>query len=173
MLLLIVLFPLTIIATYFDVSRHYNYQVKSIVNNLFGNIMRKSELSGSFRLSGVTYMMSGFLLSATFFSKELAITSWFILIISDTIASLVGIKLGSIKVNEKTIEGSIAFFASAVFISIICYFYISYNTSFMTILISCLITTLIELYSEEININDNLLIPIGYCLVTYILNIAL
>jgi dolichol kinase len=135
--------------------------------------MRESEESGTFRLSGTTYMMGGFFLSALFFSKELAITSWLILIISDPLAALVGIKIGTRKINDKTLEGCAAFLISSLFISILSYYFLKFNTSFFVIVVSCVITTLLEFYSKKINVNDNFLIPLGYGFTTIIFNFLL
>jgi dolichol kinase len=168
-----VLFLVTPCVLYIDISRHYNYKIKDLTNKIFSKLMRKKEESGSFTLSGASFMISGFFLTSLFFSKELVITSWFILIISDSVASLVGIKIGTPKISGKSIEGAIAFLSSAIFISILCYFYIRYNASFLSILISCLVTAMAELYSEKINIDDNLLIPITYCISISLLNLIM
>jgi dolichol kinase len=128
--------------------------------------MRDDEKSGLFKLSSASYMALGFFLSALFFSKGLAITSWFILAISDCIAALVGMRFGTPTRYGKSFAGSIAFFTSAVLISTACYFFIGYQTSFFTILISSAITSGLEFYSKHIDIDDNILIPLAYCFVT-------
>ncbi|RYE06154.1 MAG: hypothetical protein EOP33_02860 [Rickettsiaceae bacterium] len=170
--ILTILLPVTILTVYFDAIRHYNHKIGALINILFINLMRTSESSGTFKLSGISYMMSGFLFSAVLFPKQLTITSWFILIFSDAIASLVGTKIGKIRIYNKTFEGSIAFFLSAAFISIIYSFYIGYVINIINIIMTCLVTTLVELYSKKINLNDNLLIPVSYCLIASILNIS-
>lgn len=171
--MVLLLFFITPCVLYLDISRHYNYKIKDITNKIFSRLMREKEASGSFVLSGASFMITGFFLTSLFFPKGLAITSWFILLICDSIASLVGIKIGAHKINNKSIEGSIAFLSSAIFISILCYFYIGYSSSFLNILISCLATTAVELYSEKINADDNLLIPVTYCISTSLLNLIM
>ncbi len=168
--LLVLLFLIIAVTIALDTSRHYNPKIKILVDKFFSPIMRKSEMSGSFRLSGLSYMLAGLFLSALFFSKDLAITSWLILIIADPIATLTGMKIGTRKFNGKTLEGSYAFLVSAIFISILSYFYIRYNTSFLVIILSCLVATALEFYSKKLNVDDNLLIPLGYGLATSLLN---
>jgi len=168
--LLLGLFFILAITIVFDTSRHYNPKIKYLVDRFFSKIMREAEQSGTFKLSGVSYMLAGLFFSALFFSKELAITSWLILIISDPIATLVGIKIGTQKFYGKTLEGSCAFLISAIFISILSYFFIGFNTSFLGLIISCLSTTALEFYAKKINIDDNLLIPLGYGFTTSLLN---
>lgn len=135
--------------------------------------MRPAEQSGSFRLSGSSFMALGFLITAIFFSKGLAITSWLILIISDCLAALVGTKIGTKLENGKSLEGSIAFLISSIFISMLVYFFVGYHTSFIVIIMSSLATTISEFYSKELAINDNLSIPITYCFSTIIFNFIL
>lgn len=165
---------LTVIAgftLYLDTSRHYNPKIKGFVDNFFGKFQRIEEKSGEFVLSGATYMAFGFLITCLLFSKGLAITSWLVLIVSDCFAAVLGMKYGSPLFNGKSYIGSAAFFFSAMLISIMSYFVIGYNTSFSIIMISCFFCTLIEFFSKQININDNLSIPLTYALTTFILSL--
>jgi dolichol kinase len=152
-----------------DITRHYDLRVRSYTDKFFGKLMRPEEYSGSFKLSGSSFMAVGFFVTALFFSKGLAISSWVILIVSDSLAAVVGTKIGKPLWNGKSLEGSIAFLVSAIFISMLVYFFIGYNTSFMVLILSSVIVTACEFYSKQISINDNLLIPIVYCFVTVIL----
>lgn len=158
------------ITLYLDTSRHYNPKIKELVDKFFQKLQRPEEKSGKFALSGSTYMAFGFLLTCLLFSKGLAITSWVIMIISDCLAAIIGKKFGRPLYNGKSYAGASAFFVSALLISIISYFVISYSTNFITIIISCLLCTLAEFFSKEIGINDNLSIPFLYCLSTFILS---
>lgn len=168
--MIIFLLIIALITLYLDTSRHYNPKVKKFIDQFFTKIIRDSEKSGTFRLSGASFMIVGFLLSSLLFPKGLAIASWLILIIADPIASLVGIKIGTYKFGGKTLEGSVAFLCSAIFISILSYYFIGFNTSFITIILSCFVATLTELYSKKIGINDNFLIPISFGISNVIFN---
>ncbi|PCJ27332.1 MAG: hypothetical protein COA94_04005 [Rickettsiales bacterium] len=167
---------LTIIAgttLYIDISRHYDKKIKGVIDKFLGQFLRFSEKTGSFALSGASYMAFGFLITCLFFSQGLAITSWLILIISDSFAALIGMKFGSPVINGKSYIGSAAFFLSAIFISILSYFTIGYTTSFMIIIISSFFATLVELFSKQIGIDDNFSIPVTYALSTFILGLML
>ncbi|WP_341793234.1 MULTISPECIES: diacylglycerol/polyprenol kinase family protein [unclassified Rickettsia] len=170
---ILLLFVIAGCALYLDISRHYNGTIREFVTKFFTRIMRSEEASGSFRLSGVSFMMLGFFVTALLFPKNLVICSWLILIISDCLAALVGIKIGEPLDNGKSIAGASAFLSSAVFISILVYFFIGYNTSFIVIIISSIAATAVEFYSKQIGVNDNLLIPLAYCLSTVIFSILL
>lgn len=152
-----------------DKYRHHNQKIKVLIEFFFSSLFRKLEKTGNFKLSGISFMMSGFLITCLFFPKGLVITSWLILIISDCLAAIIGIKFGTPTKYGKSIAGFIAFMMSAVLISIVSYFFIGIKTSFIIIMISCFITALIEFYAKKIKINDNLTIPVTYCLSTIIL----
>lgn len=160
---------LTCVVLYLDICRHYNTQIQIWTNKIFARFMRKSEQSGSFALSGASFMICGFFITSLCFSKGLVITSWLILIIADPAASLVGIIVGHHAISGKSLEGALAFMICAVFCSLLGSFYIGYQASLINILASCLMTTIIELYAKKIRVDDNLLIPLTYCSATSML----
>ncbi|WP_341787378.1 diacylglycerol/polyprenol kinase family protein [Rickettsia endosymbiont of Cantharis rufa] len=166
----LLLFIITAITLYLDISRHNNAKISELVTRFFSKVIRFEENNGSFALSGISSMILGFFLTTILFPKNLVICSWLILIISDCLAALVGVKIGNSLSNGKSIAGSIAFLTSAIFISILVYFYLGYNTSFIIIIISCIGTAAAEFYSKDLRINDNLSIPLSYCLSTAILS---
>ncbi|WP_425363813.1 diacylglycerol/polyprenol kinase family protein [Candidatus Tisiphia endosymbiont of Hybos culiciformis] len=167
------LFLLTTCVLYIDIARHYNLYVKKFIDRFLAKFMRDEEQNGSFRLSGSSFMAIGFFLTALLFSKGLAISSWLILIVADCLAALVGTKIGKPLENGKSLEGSIAFLISAIFISMLVYFFIGYHTSFTVIIISSIVATIGEFYAKELLINDNLLIPLTYCFSTIIFTFIL
>lgn len=158
---------------YIDISRHYDPKIKDLIKKILGDIIRKEEESGEFVLSGSSFMALGFLISCLFFSKGLAITCWLILIISDCLAAIVGVAIGTPLSNGKSLAGSVAFMLSSLLISVICHFLIGYDTTFMIIFLSCLVTTSLEFYSKQIKVNDNLSIPLSYGFTTVILSLFL
>lgn len=166
----LMLFIVTAATLYLDISRHSSIKISEFVTKFFTKIMRADESNGSFALSGSSFMMLGFFLTALLFPKNLAICSWLILIVSDCLAALVGTKIGNSLNNGKSFAGSTAFLLSAIFISILVYFYLGFNTSFIIIIISAIATTAIEFYSKDLKVNDNLSIPLTYCFSTAILS---
>lgn len=165
----IILVAITSVTIYLDISRHYNEKIKWFVDKFFGRFLRIKEASGNRALSGSSYMATGLFVSCLLFPKGLAITSWLVLIISDSFAAIVGMKFGSPLFNGKSYEGLIAFFVSTVFISIMSYYMVGFRTSFFIIMVSSLLTSLVEFFSEQLNINDNLSIPLTYAFSTAIL----
>lgn len=167
------LFLITFSTVLLDKYRHHNQKIKVLIEFFFSSLFRKAEKTGNFKFSGVSFMMLGFFITCLFFPKGLAITSWLILIISDCLAAIIGIKFGILTKYGKSIAGSSAFMVSATLISIVSYFFIGINSSFFIIIISCFMTTLIEFYAKKIKIDDNLTIPVTYCLATIILGYIL
>lgn len=168
----ILLLILTVFTLYADTFRHRNQKIKELVDKFFNKFLRNKEKTGSYKLSGASYMALGLLISCLFFSKGLVITSWLILIISDCMAALIGMKYGMPLQNGKSLVGAGAFFTSSIFISIVIYFFISHSISFIIIIFSSLIATLAEFYADQVEINDNLSITLCYCLTTVILGLV-
>lgn len=166
----LILLLIATIILYIDISRHYNKNFQGFVDKFFKKIMRPSELSGSFSLTGISFFFLGALLVTALFSKGLAIASISVWIFADSAAALVGVQYGLPIRNGKSIIGSCAFFCSATLISTFCYFIVEYATSFKIIIIASIFTTIAEFYSKELHINDNFFIPLIYGLLTFILS---
>ena len=66
------------------------------------------------RLTGATYVLLSATLGTLFFPKVIIITAFAIMIVSDTVAALVGRKFGRHPFIGKSLEGTFAFFLSAV-----------------------------------------------------------
>ena len=152
-----------------DTARHYNPKVQELVDKYFLFIMRPHEKSGSFKLSGSSYMMAGFLITAIVFPKGVAISSWFVLIISDSYAALFGSKMGTPTNHGKSFEGAAAFFVSAVLIGVISHAIVPYPTGFWSLTFAALGASAVEYYSPQIGIDDNLTIPISFAILISIL----
>ncbi|MDF2965679.1 MAG: hypothetical protein K0Q51_1067 [Rickettsiaceae bacterium] len=164
------LFIITIIVVYIDNLRHTNIQLQTKIEKLFNIIMRPEERSGTRNLSGISYLLSGLFLSGLLFSKSIAIIAWSVLIVSDSFAAITGKAIGKPYLGNKSIEGSIAFFTTAVMLSLTLVGILGQPATFSAIVISALITTYIELYSEKIGINDNFIIPISFGLSFTVIN---
>jgi dolichol kinase len=150
------------IAISLDISRHHNKTIQGIVDKFFASIMREEELSGTLKLSGVSYMFLGFFISAVLFSKGLAIASFLVLIVSDTLAAIVGKQFGSGDKNDKSVEGAGAFFVSSVLIGALAYTIWPYEAGFFGIILASFSASAAEYYSKNLGINDNLVIPLTF-----------
>ena len=166
---LIVIGLMSLIIIAIDLLRRKNEFFKNLFLNIFGRMLRKSEVSK--QPMGAVYFMIGVFTTMLFFSKQIAISALSVMIISDSFAALVGKKFGKYQVTaDKTIEGMLAFFFSALIILI--YFkniWVVNSPSYLVVLIAAFFSTLAELYSKKINIDDNISIPLSVGLVLQLL----
>jgi len=160
-LTLSILLPLTIVFLIIDILRIKNAYIKKLYNTFFKSITRDSENNS---LTGASYVFISSSLVILMFSKSLAIASLMIMSISDTLAAIIGRLYGSIHINGKTLEGSIAFFL--ISIAIVSIFP---ELNLLTAIISVIIATITELYSA---VDDNLSVPISFSLSYILIDIA-
>jgi dolichol kinase len=132
---------------------------------IFHKIMRPKELNNESKLTGVSYVLGGLLVTSIFFSKEIAIGSWLVLAICDTAASWVGIIT---KAKQKSFAGSSGFFISAL---IVYYTYfgilLGLPIHLSHALFICFITAAAEYYSDFL-IDDNFLVPVVFASATWL-----
>ena len=148
-----------------DINRHYNSKIQYLVDKFFKPIMKESEYSGSKSLSGMSYMFLAFLLTAIFFEPHKVIISWLILIVSDSSASVIGHKYGTQTQYGKSFLGSTIFFLSAFVVYLISSAFFDLHLPFISTIFAILLTTLAEFYSKKLNIDDNFLVPVVFCLI--------
>jgi dolichol kinase len=145
-----ILFLMTVLFLSIEILRMVHRPTSKIFYTLFGPILRRKE---RFTLTGSTTLLMSSLVSVLLFQKPVAVAALCFLILGDTMAALVGKSFGRIKVFRKTIEGSLACFATCVIIV----FFVP-PLEFFVGLIGALVATLIELL--PIPLDDNFLIPI-------------
>lgn len=136
------------------------------LNAIFHTMLRDGEKRGGF--SGATFFMIGTFLTVVLFSKNIAIASLCILVISDTAAAIFGKMIKSKKIlGQKSVAGSFAFLLSSVALTSFLFYSLITNYNALHVIIPCLLTTIAELFAKKINIDDNILIPITFGLTTY------
>lgn len=137
-------------------------------NLLEYNFLKKIGLSQIYRTheqksySALTFAFIGMLICLLISSKPVFNLAISILILSDTSAAIIGKLFGKTKINEKSLEGSIAFFLTSCIISLSITFIYELNYKFLlTSFLASLLSTIVELYSNNSKLNDNLTIPIS------------
>jgi dolichol kinase len=152
----------------FDFFRRRNEKLRQLTLKLFGAIMRRKEING---IAGTTYLLIGTMIIFFFFPHNIVSLSLLFLACADPLASVVGLKYGSLKIiGKKTFEGSLAAFVICFLIAFIFY----YNKSLMTdhLLIASLLSGVIGSLSELIPIgklDDNFTQPVASSLLLYAL----
>ena len=152
---LVIFLFLSISILLIEVSRNYFSPISKIYKFIFGKILRTYEVKDSF--SGAFYIFLASLLVTLLFPKIVAITSLAVMLISDSFAALIGKKFGSHIIYNKSIEGSLAFFLSAI---LIISFFFDPKIYYFSIVVTAFLATVIELFSSKIKIDDNLTITI-------------
>jgi dolichol kinase len=109
---LTVLIPICACYIFCDLFRHFHRGFRRIFDRIItSRFLREQEKHG---LIGSSYFVLGVLLVIIVFPKEVAIASLYILIICDATAGIVGSSWGRIRIFNKTLEGSLAFFISGM-----------------------------------------------------------
>lgn len=147
-----------------EYARNYSKNITNLYQKLFGSILRSHESKGSF--SGAFYIILATLIAITFFDKLTAMVAISIVIISDSVAAIIGTKYGKHKLLGKSWEGSLAFLLSA-FLIIVGFFGLEANLFYVALI--ALSISFVELISKKINIDDNLSIVLATCFLIKIL----
>ncbi len=158
-LALLILVPLFAAFFLVDVLKNFIAPVGRWYHRTFDAMLRSHELKGeSIHLNGASYMVMSALLLVLFFPKLIAITAFTIVAVSDTIAAVIGKNFGKHRFGEKSIEGSVAFFISAVLLVAL-----FPRLNIYVGIIMAVAATLTEAFTDHIGkfkIDDNLSIPL-------------
>ena len=165
-LMLQLLIPLTLVALIIDLSRRFFPKLNRLINLFVGNMMR-SEEKELFFLSGATHLLIAASLTTALFTKEIAIFSLSILMISDSFAALIGRNFGKIRIANKSLEGSLSFAISAIFIYYFFNYFYHFSLPLNLSLLAILAATIVELFAKKIHVNDNFAIPLVIGLVLH------
>lgn len=166
--------PIVIVISVFmiliDLGRLKIHWLQNLYMSVLGKILRLHEKDNSQSLfTGGTYIVLSSLFCFIFFPKDIAISAMFITTFGDTAAALYGKYFGKIKMFGKTLEGSIVFFITGC---VILYFMGLLSEFFLIpALVALIITVSLELL--PIPIDDNILIPISFCVVFKAMNMVM
>lgn len=163
-----ILGPLTAAFLIVDVARYYHRPTGKWFYATFGWLLRSRELDATKkRLNGATYVLLSAILCVFLFPKLITITAFAIMIVSDSIAALVGRKFGRHSFFKKTWEGSAAFFLSAIIVVAIAP-KLEYSLGeYLIGIVAGGVGAVIEALS--IHIDDNLSIPFAIGLTMWLL----
>jgi len=161
---MIILIPLTSAIVWLDYMRFKNQKIHDIFTKFFRNILRPHELEER-KLCGVSFVALSASLNFLIFPKEIAVAGFTILVISDSLAAIIGKSIVSQPFYEKSFAGSTAFFISAVAVVIILGIYFDVKFLFYFFGFLCaLFVAILEARPSIFKIDDNFLIPTAFCL---------
>ena len=169
-LALYLLVPITSAFIIIDIARFYIPAVSKWFYQWFGWLLRRRETDiHKKRLNGASNVLISALLCVLFFPKVIAINAFSILIISDTTAALVGRRFGRHRFLAKSLEGSLAFFASAVLVILVAPKIDQLPMEYIIGFIAAAIGTVME--ALPLKIDDNILIPLSVGISLWVLYI--
>ncbi len=159
---LIIFAILTSIIAIPDYLRRTNPKIKTIFAKIFGIILRPHELAGD-KFCGATWVGIAACLNFLLFKKEIAVTGFIILVISDALAAIVGRNYPSRPFFEKSVSGAAAFAVSGFIILISCGIIFDSRPWFYIFgLFALFCVTMFESRPSFLQVDDNFTIPIGF-----------
>ncbi len=166
-LALLLLVPLFTGFLLVDLLKNFIPPLSRWYHDTFDPMLREHEREKEpLQFNGATYITFSALLLVLFFPKLIAITCFSMVAISDTMAALVGKKFGRHKIGEKSLEGSLAFLASALAIVMVVP-----HLDLKAGIITAISATFVEALTLRINnykVDDNLTIPLVSALVCHL-----
>jgi dolichol kinase len=173
-----ILIPVTTLFVVFDAARYYSKTGAKLFYKYFGWLLRNYEIDNKRkRLNGASNILISAIICILIFPKLIVVTAFTILIISDSSAALIGRKFGKHKFFKKSLEGSLAFFVSAILMAIIAtkiqYAWIpksnmEYNSlEYLIAIIASGIGAVME--ASSVIVDDNYTIPITIGFVMWVL----
>ncbi|HEX9657227.1 MAG TPA: SEC59/DGK1/VTE5 family protein [Bacteroidota bacterium] len=155
-----ILVPLTVFVLFADIARMFFPGINTLFTKLFGWLLRAHERDENRRsLNGATYVLLSACLCILLFPKLIVIAAFSILIISDTVAALIGRKIGKRPFLKKSLEGSAAFFCSAIVVVLVAPKISYVPMEYLIGGLAALVGTVVE--ASGIGIDDNLSIPLS------------
>ncbi|MFA6456164.1 MAG: diacylglycerol/polyprenol kinase family protein [Bacteroidota bacterium] len=160
------LVPITFGFLIVDLLRYYHQPTADLFYKIFRFMLRKHETDPARkRLNGATNVLIAATICVIVFPKLIVLTAFPILIISDSVAALIGRRFGRRKFLQKSVEGSLAFF---VFALIVIYFTPKAEYAageYLIGAVAALVGTVVEAGSWRID--DNLSIPLSVGIVMW------
>jgi dolichol kinase len=170
---ILILSIMTFTALILDLARYISPSVGKIFYKIFGFLLRKHEVdSHKKNLNGATYVLISALICVIIFPKVLFITAFSILIISDTMAALIGRKFGKHRLLSKSLEGTLAFFISASIVVLLTPKVSNLPLEYIIGFIAAAVGAIVENISFGFA-DDNLAIPISVGFTMWLLYLAL
>lgn len=160
------LVPITLAFLIVDLARYYHKPTIEWFYRWFGWLLRKHEQDTQHkRLNGATYVLIASTICVLLFPKILVVTALSILIVSDTTSALVGRRFGRHPFFDKSLEGTIAFFVTAVLVVLFTPKIEGALLEYFIGVIAAAVGAAVE--SVPLQIDDNLTIPLSICCIMW------
>ncbi len=137
----------------------------------FRHFALKFERNNIRPFTGAFWFYVGCGISFLLFPKNIASAASAILALGDSVATIIGVRFGRIRINGKTLEGSLSFFVSGVLISLL---FVPLRIGLLAVFVATILELYIsfgfmEQFVKRGYVDDNLLIPIISGLIMFVL----
>ncbi len=157
---LMLLIPVAAVFFIVDLARYYHTPTREWFYRWFGWLLRKHESDHTKkRFTGATNILLSAILCVFIFPKIITINAFAILIISDTTSALIGRRFGRKKFFSKSLEGSLAFFLSAIAVVLVAPKIEGLPLEYIIGIASGAVGAIVE--SLSVKIDDNISIPLS------------
>lgn len=155
-----ILIPMYLAFLGVDLARFYSKPVRNWFYRWFGWLLRRHESDTvSIRLTGATNILFSAILCVVIFPKIITVNAFAILIVSDITSALFGRRFGRRKFFQKSLEGAIAFFVSAVVVVLLAPKVEGLALEYGIGVFAAAVGAVIEAASTKID--DNITVPLG------------
>ena len=155
-----ILIPLTLAFVLSDLLRIWYQPAGELYERFFGFLLRSHErVSRGRKLNGATWVLLSAALTLWIFPKVVFITSFSILIVSDTSAALIGRRFGRHPFLRKTAEGALAFLVSALVVVLLAPKVGTGIAEYAIGAVAALVGALVE--AGVTGVDDNISIPVS------------
>lgn len=145
-----ILFGFFLLLAAIDITRWTYTKLSRQLSGMLGSVLRPHERR---RFSGGTYILAAGTLCSLLFAKPVAVAVLICIIVGDTAAVFVGRAIGKIRIGQKTLEGSLAFFLA----SLLCILWIP-GLTWQVKILGAAVAAFVE--ALPIPMDDNLTVPL-------------
>lgn len=169
---IMILLAMTFTSLLIDVLLHCHGATRRVMLRVFGPMLRPHErTSERFLLTGASWVLIAATLTFALFPKVVSVTAFTVLIVSDTVAALVGRRYGERRFFDKSLVGSEGFAISAIGVVLFYGRLFEAPISFFSCgAAASLVSATVEASSTRLRVDDNLSIPFSFAITMVLLH---
>lgn len=154
--MLTIMIPIALLMLLIDIARLRNWSFwRNFASKITGKMVRGHEKAGDF--TGATYILLSVCATVALFSKPIAVAALAFIIVGDTLAALVGRKIGRLKFGHKTVEGTLACLVGTIAVACFVALFVP-GLPLKIGIIGAVVATITEAFS--FGIDDNVSVPL-------------